>query len=553
MDEGVEAVKLRVGGGMGSVLRTEAVMAAVAIVGLLLRLWGIGFGLPRLYDPDEWHWVGRALRMLHDHDPNPHWFGHPGTTIMYILCMIYVAEFCAGLAVGSYSSAAEFEALYFRDPTLFYLSGRILIVLFGTATILAVYLLARRLGGRATGLLAATVLALSPVHVLYSRLVRGDIVIGLLLLVSLWFCLNVLEDRRWRDYLAAGFVTGLAVATKYTAAIYIAPILLSHLEVTRWKLHDLRKHTRLLGSGVACLAGAFVGSPFLLLDFQTALSDIAYEAQARHLGGIGEGYLRDLLWYLVGPMPSALSGLGVLLAGLGILSSLSSGRRVDRVVASTPVFFMLFISCHSLRWERWIIPAIPLLCIPLAHAIRLAARWAGQRLARAISPWLSVGLLALVAVPLLRADVAQAQALTGPDTRTLAGEWMLANLPPGSRVLMESGTPQLPKDVFAFFSVSRDGALAPMDPQHEDHALFRAGGSIGRLQDEGLLAEQMIQYVVMSSIYDRYVANSERYPEEVAVYERIAENARLIYELPGHTVESTYPIGGPRLRIYEID
>jgi 4-amino-4-deoxy-L-arabinose transferase-like glycosyltransferase len=519
----------------------------------LLRLWGVAFGLPALYDPDEWNFVGRALRMLHDRDPNPHWFGHPGTTIMYLLSAIYAAIFVIRLAAGSIRGAADFESLYYRDPTLFYLSGRIVIVLFGTATIVAAYLVARRLGNGKTGLLAAAVLALSPTHVLYSKLIRGDIPIGFLMLVALWFCLNVLERRRSCDYLVAGFLTGLAVVTKYTATILLGPILLSHLEAIQWRVRDLRKHTGLLASGVACLAGCFVGSPFLFIEFQTALSDVAYEARSTHLSATGEGYLKNLLWYFVGPLPGALTWLGVLLAGLGILSYAGFRRRRERVVASVPILFLLVISAHGLRWERWIVPAIPMLCIPLAHSIELAARWAGKRLSKPLAPWLSAGLLALIAVPLLRTDIAQARALTRPDTRTLAGEWMLVNLPPGSRMLMEAGTPQLPRHAFVFLTVGREGLVERIDAHAEDHALFRADGSIGRLRDTSLIEEAHIRFLVMSNRYDRYLAEEERYSDVVRGYERILQEVVLIYEIPGNTVETGFNVGGPRIRIYAVE
>jgi len=533
-------------------LQTHRLIIVIVVVGLLLRLWGVAFGLPRLYDPDEWQWVGRALRMLHDRDPSPHWFGHPGTTLMYLLSVIYVVVFVVGVAVGSLSGPAEFEALYHRDPTLFYLSGRLLIVLFGTATIVGVYLIARRLAGRDTGLLAAIVLAVSPTHVLYSKLIRGDVPIGFLTLVALWFCLNAVENRRWRDYLAAGFVTGLAVATKYTAAILVASIALSHLEAIRWKVRDLWEHSRLIGSGVACLAGWFVGSPFLFFEYQTTLSDISYEARARHLGATGAGYVRDLLWYMADPLPRALTWLGVLLGGLGILAFLGCKRRKERVVAATPILFLGFISCHSLRWERWIVPIIPLLCVPLARMISLAAERLLPALRARHRRWLAIGLLALIAVPLVRADLAQGQGLTRPDTRTMAGEWMLANLPASSRVLMESGTPQLPKDAFVFFTVESEGTLRRVDPAAEDRFLFIPDGSIGWLSDARFLTEEHIRYLVMSNRYDRYLAEEERYGDVVWGYESILKRVVLIYEIPGNTVVSGFNVGGPRIRVYEV-
>ena len=535
-----------------TMLQLDRTIVVIVLVAFLLRLWGIAFGLPRLYDPDEWHWVGRACRMLKDIDPNPHWFGNPGTPLMYLLAALYAVLFGLGLVMGSYSGVADFEALYFHDPTLFYLSGRVLSAAFGTATVLAVYVIARRVCDRRVGLIAATAVALSPTHILYSKIVRGDVPITFLLLVALWFCLNVLEGRHVRDYVAAGLFTGTAVATKYPAAIFVVSILWTHLESVRWQMRDLDKHRQLLASAVACLGGFILGSPFLLLDFQTALSDIKYEARPTHLGATGEGLARNLLWYLQGPLPTALSLTGSLLAALGVISFLTSKQRGRRALAGFPVFFLVFVSSLSLRWDRWIIPAIPFLCIPLAHTIDKGTTWLGHRVNARLVPWLSLAMLMLVTVPLLTADLAQGQALSSPDTRTIAGEWMLANIPEGSRVLMEAYTPQLRKDAFAFFEVNGDGQIEAIDPDTMDHWLFRASGSIGRLDDAGRAAEAGIQYVVMSNLYERYVAEGEKYSQRAQRYDRILLDAELIYEIPGVRAGEPHHRGGPRIRIYKV-
>jgi len=128
---------------------------------------------------------------------------------------------------------------------------------------------------------------------------------------------------------------------------------------------------------------------------------------------------------------------------------------------------------------------------------------------------------------------------------------MLANLAPGSRVLMESGTPQLPKDAFVFFTVGRDGTLLRVDPDAEDSFLFIADGSIGRLSDESLLAEEHIRYLVMSNRHERYLAEEESYGDVVRGYERVLQQVLLIHEIPGNTVGAGFNIGGPRIRIYE--
>ena len=56
-------------------------------------------------------------------DLNPHFFIHP-PLMSYLLFGLYGIAFLVGKTVGSLRSIAEFEQLYFTDPTLFYLIGR---------------------------------------------------------------------------------------------------------------------------------------------------------------------------------------------------------------------------------------------------------------------------------------------------------------------------------------------------------------------------------------------------------------------------------------------
>lgn len=52
-------------------------LLVVMAIAMALRLWGISFGLPYTYIPDEPGYVAVALKMLHTGDLNPHWFQVP--------------------------------------------------------------------------------------------------------------------------------------------------------------------------------------------------------------------------------------------------------------------------------------------------------------------------------------------------------------------------------------------------------------------------------------------------------------------------------------------
>jgi hypothetical protein len=51
-------------------------LVGLIVLGLVLRVWGITFGLPYLYHPDEPLGVSVAINMVKTGDLNPHFFGY---------------------------------------------------------------------------------------------------------------------------------------------------------------------------------------------------------------------------------------------------------------------------------------------------------------------------------------------------------------------------------------------------------------------------------------------------------------------------------------------
>src|SRR5258705_6610903 len=110
-----------------------ALIFFIMLIALALRLHAIDYDLPFVYDQDEPMFVTHALSMLKNHDLNPHWFGPPATTTMYLLTLVYGGVFGVGRITGAFHSAEDFRNLYYSNPTVFYLRGRILILIYGVA------------------------------------------------------------------------------------------------------------------------------------------------------------------------------------------------------------------------------------------------------------------------------------------------------------------------------------------------------------------------------------------------------------------------------------
>ena len=93
----------------------------------------------------------------------------------------------------------------------------------GVATVGLVYLAARRSFGPAAGVVAALVMALTPVAAVIFRYDNPDALLTFLCVLAAWSLLRGIETGRTRWVLAAAAVVGLAFDTKYLQAFMVVP------------------------------------------------------------------------------------------------------------------------------------------------------------------------------------------------------------------------------------------------------------------------------------------------------------------------------------------
>src|SRR4030095_613983 len=86
----------------------------------------------------------------------------------------------------------------------------------GTLTILLLYFFARAHFGARAGLLAAFFLAVSPWHLLYSRVGFRTILSPPFAILTVWLFVRALRTGKWFDHLAWGVAAGLGCWT-YTS------------------------------------------------------------------------------------------------------------------------------------------------------------------------------------------------------------------------------------------------------------------------------------------------------------------------------------------------
>jgi hypothetical protein len=529
--------------------RIDWLLTIILLAALVLRLWSVAFGLPALTDPDELMFELGAYRMIDGGQLNPEWFGHPATTTMYMLALIDVAVLGLGLATGRFTSVENFAAAIYADPGILVLPHRIAIVLIAVAGVALAYRLATRLFDRPTGLVTAAILTVSPVHITYSQLVRSDMMATVFMLAAMLGALAYARHGSIRALVATGFCVALAITTKWPFAV--AFLSLAGAVLLRWRdgLESGRRTFMLLAAAAAGTVAAMVLiSPFLIIEWNTVVTNLRGEVRPHHLGATGGSLIDNALWYIRGPFVRALGITGLALAAIGAVFAVRS-REFVAVALVTGIAMLVLASSQNIVWERWILAMVPLLAMLMALALVRVAALAGAWLNYRAVPLAAGALLATTLLPLLLAALADGRERMN-DTRLMASAWLRANAAPDSTIFVEH---------FAFDLVESDfdyvfplGILGCQDVRGllngriDNSLIASARGGRSNIDYGTVLAERIdtcrADYAVLSQ-YARYAAEKERFPREWSQYSDLIARGEKVAEFrPERGVSGGWPV-----------
>jgi len=421
-----------------SVRRTVFLIILIAFV---LRVWGIWFGLPYLYQSDEPYEVLRALRLGMGQ------FDFSRTAkggYFYLLFLEYGVYFVVLKLLNVVKSSLDFAYLFIREPWSFYLMGRITTAVIGTATVFFTYRLGAKTFGKTAGAAAAAFLAVDMLHVSNSHYATVDVPLAFTVTLSLFFAVRILESPRTGNYLGAALFTGLAAMTKLPGVLVCIPVFLAHFYAVRnggGKIRDILFGKRFLFYGFLSAVVFLAGNPGFVVEFGKTLSGVLriFGASGKPLTFVDTGELRpppNRFLYYLNAFGTSLGWPLFAICVLGFLYAAWKRKKADVLFLSfLSVFFLvLALSKHPfLYYERYVIPLIPPLVI-------LAARFLKETLERAAAGKAPAVLAAACTLLVLWPAVGSAWEdlrISFKDTRTYAKEWIEANIPEGSKILIE--------------------------------------------------------------------------------------------------------------------
>ena len=504
---------------------TPGLLALVGIIAgaLALRLYGIRHGLPFIYHSDESHHFTRYAVEMFDGDMNPEYFQNPAA----FTYLVYFA-----LAVQGFDDIAT---QYLADPSDIYETARLVAVALALLGVVAVYAVGRRLWGAFEGVVAAAVLAFAFLPVAYSRYAVTDVGVLLGVAVTVYGIVTIRERGATRDYVIAGLGLGLTVAFKYTAGLILAPLLVAVvLHARRERLLRVAGLTAL--SGVLALAVFAITNPYFLLDLGEALDEL--RAQSYAAGGEKPGQVQENpFWFYANTLTWGL-GWGALVAtAVGVVWELRRDRTRALLLALFPVLLVVYLGVGAERYfARWLLPAYPVLALFAGVAIAGIARSVSSR------RWVqatAVAVLALVAMaqPIVM-NIKTGNVMRKDDTRELARNYMFAELPSGTRVVVDNVAirhpydlpllgieprPGEPEFVFGFGAPPKEDNEYPPDPVRAERFLRDLTPErIDRYRADGFC-------VVVTMSWFRERAEIAGLDDAVAYYDRLDRESRVLF------------------------
>ncbi|MFN4180948.1 MAG: ArnT family glycosyltransferase [Armatimonadota bacterium] len=414
----------------------DLMLLSVALaVAILLRVYGLDWGLPspervHSYHPDEITVIGPTLHMnIFAGEMNPHFFNY-GSLFLYAVYFarlfaegygwLDLTPFFKAFSVGGWMGVSE-SLQGVAEFAKLHLLARLLSVICGVATVLLVFLWARKLVGLWGAFTAAFLLASFPMHVQHSHFATVDVPLTLLTTLSLYLAASAEDGRKM--FLAA-FVAGLATAVKYS----VAPALWLTLAVLwAWRINWLKAFTRLAVITAAMGAGFLLGCPYSVLAPQEFWRDFYWETFVH--SRIGHGYVfaetgNGHWFHLTVNLPAAVGVPAILLALASILPfGLPEARENTehanfwrKTFVATIVFALAYfvpLGFAQVRFARYLMPLLPIL------ALWASLVWAKNRWRRL---W-QLGALA-TAVYTLLCGIAIANLFTPPDPRDEASAFI---------------------------------------------------------------------------------------------------------------------------------
>jgi hypothetical protein len=413
----------------------DPALYAILTLAFALRVWGIW----NVTTTDEYNEVFEALRVCSGHLNLERWGKR---FYLYILAVEYGIYYSLGWVCGIFQNPLHFAEKIVRNMEPLLILGRITSVVTGALTVAVVYQTGKRYFNDSVAVIASCLLAVTVFHVDLSQQAKVDALLGLLVALTLYYSLKLLkaESVCLKDYACCGLFAALAIQTKFSALpllITISIVIISAYSL--WRERAIRPSLVLL---LFFVIGSIVGNPAILMSPISIFKYIINMTQVYTTPMIVVP--ADVIGFVAYPIYfyKTFGAFNLLLAMTALLyACYGTKMRALAMLSFVIIFYVQMGASRFLVAPYYLIPVMPFIVLMMAECVvailsKLRTLSGRQKSLKAIG---SLLIIMLVFLPPTWNTLMHEISLTGKNTRYLAKEWIEANIPSGSKILMDSG------------------------------------------------------------------------------------------------------------------
>ena len=328
----------------------------VVVSGALLRFWNLDHAHVAAV---ETRVVMAVAQLIHSGSYRPSSLAQP-TLPIYLQTSVAMIHFIWGAAAGAWRSVTGF------GPEQIIGWGRGFSALIGTAVVFIVFQIGSRWGAR-HALLAAGLLAVTPLHVSHSRQMADGSALTFFSALTLLLSLIAVERQHRRRFIIAAAAAGLAAACHFAGTLLVLLPLVAVWMTPDEKDHRLPRAALVLVTAVIAFIAA---NPLAIGDLPAFLNGVAEAAapvDARVAGGVDR---LDILAALDG----TLRWPGVILAVAGLILGIvravtGPGHTRRTLLVSFPVVQLAVALWRRATPDTALLPLMPAVTVLAAIAV----------------------------------------------------------------------------------------------------------------------------------------------------------------------------------------
>lgn len=420
-------------------LKENWILSLILLMAFTFRVIGIFYAFPLSVVSDETPTLLASLKMVGTYSLRAADPGYYYPALLSYAYLPFLAVFLlVGRLVGLFGSIDAMKEAVLLNLGLFIPIARFVSVTFGTLSVFLIYKIGCRLFKKTAGLISALFLAVSFFNVSNSHFAQTWTTQTFFIILSLYFAVKFYQQRELgtRDYIIGGLVIGLAFGINFVGVLSYYWFILVHFLKNREKMWveifiKNRSFWLLNFSLLLMMCLVYYLNPYGLNNYFSRIIDISAPAK------LGDGYSSYKIFHLsfFATLYFYVSNIFIQEPIFFVLSFLGSiflwlrERTFFYFLVPWTVIYFLFISPLTGATVRYVLPTSPLLIIISCYFILYIKRYFNNYV------W---GLLIVViTINSFFFSVLFDSRMLQDDTRVLARNWILDNVPSGSTIKNE--------------------------------------------------------------------------------------------------------------------